>query len=123
MAELRYGKLAGLERRLGAAEAQLESDGAPRLLKEEVDENDIADVVSRWTGIPVSKLLEGEMRKLLRLDDELHERVIGQDEAVTAVAEAVIRSRSGPVRSESTHRFVHLSRTDGVGKTELGRGV
>ena len=122
-AELRYGKLADLDRRLSAAEAQLESDGAPRLLKEEVDENDIADVVSRWTGIPVSKLLEGEMRKLLRLDDELHERVIGQDEAVMAVAEAVIRSRSGlsdPNRPIGS--FIFLGPT-GVGKTELARAL
>ncbi len=95
VAALRYGKLADLERRLIAAEAALGGDGAPCLLKEEVDEADIAAVVSRWTGVPVSKLLEGEMRKLLRLEEELHERIIGQDEAVTAVAEAIIRSRSG----------------------------
>ena len=123
VAELRYGKLADLERRLGAAEAQLGNDGAPRLLKEEVDENDIADVVARWTGIPVSKLLEGEMRKLLRLDEELHKRVIGQDEAVTAVAEAVIRSRSGlsdPNRPIGS--FIFLGPT-GVGKTELARAL
>jgi ATP-dependent Clp protease ATP-binding subunit ClpB len=123
VAELRYGKLADLERRLKAAEAALGSDGKPRLLKEEVDENDIADVVSRWTGIPVSKLLEGEMKKLLRLDDELHNRVIGQDEAVLAVAEAVIRSRSGlsdPNRPIGS--FIFLGPT-GVGKTELARAL
>jgi len=123
VAELRYGKLAGLERSLREAEAKLESDGKPRLLKEEVDEEDIADVVSRWTGIPVSKLLEGEMRKLLRLDEELHKRVIGQDEAVTAVAEAVIRSRSGlsdPNRPIGS--FIFLGPT-GVGKTELARAL
>ena len=72
-----------------------EKQGESRLLKEEVDEEDIAEVVSRWTGIPVSKLLEGEMQKLLHLEEELHKRVIGQDEAVMAVAEAVIRARSG----------------------------
>jgi ATP-dependent Clp protease ATP-binding subunit ClpB len=123
VAELRYGKLADLERRLKAAEAALESDGKPRLLKEEVDEEDIADVVSRWTGVPVSKLLEGEMKKLLRLDEELHKRVIGQDEAVTAVAEAVIRSRSGlsdPNRPIGS--FIFLGPT-GVGKTELARAL
>ena len=67
----------------------------PQLLKEEVDEEDIADVVSRWSGIPVSKLLEGELEKLLHLEDELHKRVVGQDEAVKAVSEAVVRARSG----------------------------
>jgi ATP-dependent Clp protease ATP-binding subunit ClpB len=122
-AELRYGKLADLERQLKAAEAALTADGKPRLLKEEVDEEDIADVVSRWTGIPVSKLLEGEMRKLLRLEDELHNRVIGQDEAVKAVAEAVIRSRAGlsdPNRPIGS--FIFLGPT-GVGKTELARAL
>jgi ATP-dependent Clp protease ATP-binding subunit ClpB len=122
-AELRYGKLAGLEKQLKAAEAALAADGKPRLLKEEVDEEDIADVVSRWTGVPVSKLLEGEMRKLLRLDEELHKRVIGQDEAVTAVAEAVIRARSGladPKRPIGS--FIFLGPT-GVGKTELARAL
>ena len=123
-AELRYGKLAGLEKQLKEEEAALGgSDGKPRLLKEEVDEEDIAAVVSRWTGVPVSKLLEGEMKKLLRLDEELHERVIGQDEAVTGVAEAVIRSRSGlsdPNRPIGS--FIFLGPT-GVGKTELARAL
>ena len=95
----------------------------PRLLKEEVDEEDIAEVVSRWTGVPVTKLLEGEMQKLLHLEDELHKRVIGQDEAVTAVAEAVIRARSG---LKDPHRpigsFIFLGPT-GVGKTELARAL
>src|SRR6202043_2545854 len=93
------------------------------LIKEEVDEHDIAQVVNRWTGIPVSKLLEGEMKKLLRLDEELHKRVIGQDEAVTAVAEAVIRARSGlsdPNRPIGS--FIFLGPT-GVGKTELARAL
>ncbi len=122
-AELRYGKLATLEKQLKAEEAALVADDKPRLLKEEVDEEDIADIVSRWTGIPVSKLLEGEMRKLLRLDEELHKRVIGQDEAVTAVAEAVIRARSGlgdPNRPIGS--FIFLGPT-GVGKTELARAL
>jgi ATP-dependent Clp protease ATP-binding subunit ClpB len=126
VAELRYGKLAGLERELATAVDGLgagDSENHPRLLKEEVDEQDIADVVARWTGIPVSKLLEGEMRKLLALDEELQKRVIGQKEAVTAVAEAVIRARSGlsdPGRPIGS--FVFLGPT-GVGKTELARAL
>jgi ATP-dependent Clp protease ATP-binding subunit ClpB len=95
-AELKYGRLTELQRQLQAEEDRVAGKhGGTRLLKEEVDEEDIAEVVSRWTGIPVSKLLEGEMKKLLALEDELHKRVIGQDEAVLAVAEAVIRARSG----------------------------
>src|ERR1019366_8201723 len=93
------------------------------LLKEEVGEEHIAAVVSRWTGVPVSKLLEGEMQKLLQLEDELHQRVIGQDEAVTAVAEAVMRARSGlndPDRPVGS--FIFLGPT-GVGKTELARAL
>ena len=94
-----------------------------KLIKEEVDEEDIAEVVSRWTGVPVTKLLEGEMQKLLNLESELHQRVIGQDEAVTAVAEAVIRARSGlkdPNRPIGS--FIFLGPT-GVGKTELARAL
>jgi ATP-dependent Clp protease ATP-binding subunit ClpB len=123
VAELRYGKLAELEKRLHAEEANLTSDGRPRLLKEEVDEEDIADVVSRWTGIPVSRLLEGEMRKLLRLPEELHKRVVGQNEAVDAVADAIVRARSGlsdPNRPIGS--FIFLGPT-GVGKTELARAL
>jgi ATP-dependent Clp protease ATP-binding subunit ClpB len=93
------------------------------LIKEEVDEEDIAEVVSRWTGVPVSKLLEGEIQKLLHLDEELHKRVVGQDEAVTAVAEAVLRARSGlkdPNRPIGS--FIFLGPT-GVGKTELARAL
>ena len=94
-----------------------------RLIKEEVDEEDIAAIVSRWTGVPVTRLLEGEMQKLLHLEDELHKRVVGQDEAVTAVAEAVIRARSGlkdPNRPVGS--FIFLGPT-GVGKTELARAL
>jgi ATP-dependent Clp protease ATP-binding subunit ClpB len=122
VAELKYGKLAGLERQLSEAE-QAPRDGSSRLLKEEVDEEDIAAVVSRWTGIPVSRLLEGEMQKLLHLDQELHKRVVGQDEAVSAVADAVIRARSGlkdPNRPIGS--FIFLGPT-GVGKTELARAL
>jgi ATP-dependent Clp protease ATP-binding subunit ClpB len=94
-AELKYGKLPELEKKLKAEEERIKQGSASRLIKEEVGEEDIAAVVSRWTHIPVSKLLEGEKEKLLHLEDELHKRVIGQDEAVTAVSEAVIRARSG----------------------------
>ncbi len=99
------------------------AEGQSRLLKEEVDEDDIAAVVSRWTGIPVAKLLEGERDKLLHLGDHLHKRLIGQDEAVQAVADAVIRARSGlkdPNRPIGS--FIFLGPT-GVGKTELGRAL
>ena len=121
-AELKYGKLTDLERRLKAEEERLAEKGS-RLLKEEVDEEDIAKVVSQWTGIPVAKLLEGEREKLLRLEDELHKRVVGQDEAVQAVADAVIRARAGikdPNRPIGS--FIFLGPT-GVGKTELARAL
>jgi ATP-dependent Clp protease ATP-binding subunit ClpB len=123
-AELRYGRLAGLEHQLQADEERMTSkQGQSRLIKEEVDEEDIAEVVSRWTGVPVSKLLEGEIQKLLHLDEELHKRVVGQDEAVTAVSEAVVRARSGlkdPNRPIGS--FIFLGPT-GVGKTELARAL
>jgi ATP-dependent Clp protease ATP-binding subunit ClpB len=124
VAELRYGELPRLERELAAEEQHLvKKQGESRLLKEEVDEEDIALVVSRWTGIPVTRLMEGELQKLLRLEDLLHERVVGQDEAVKAVADAVLRARSGikdpnkPIGS-----FLFLGPT-GVGKTELARAL
>lgn len=123
-AELKYGQLTQLEAQLRAEEQRAQSNqSGSRLVKEEVDEEDIADVVSRWTGVPVSKLLEGEMKKLLALEDDLHKRVIGQDEAVLAVAEAVIRARSGlkdPKRPIGS--FLFLGPT-GVGKTELARAL
>ncbi|HXB71807.1 MAG TPA: Clp protease N-terminal domain-containing protein [Candidatus Acidoferrales bacterium] len=123
-AELKYGKLAGLERQLAEETEKFGKQQAhSRLIKEEVDEEDIAEVVSRWTGVPVTKLLEGEMQKLLSLEQELHQRVVGQDEAVTAVAEAVIRARSGlkdPNRPIGS--FIFLGPT-GVGKTELARAL
>jgi ATP-dependent Clp protease ATP-binding subunit ClpB len=123
-AELKYGKLLSLEKELKSEEERLTSkQGTARLIKEEVDEEDIAEVVSRWTHIPVSKLLEGEVQKLLHLEEELHRRVIGQDEAVTAVAEAVVRARSGlkdPNRPIGS--FIFLGPT-GVGKTELARAL
>ncbi|HXG67349.1 MAG TPA: ATP-dependent chaperone ClpB [Blastocatellia bacterium] len=123
-AELRYGKLSQLESQLREYEDISDKQhGRGRLLKEEVDEEDIAEVVSRWTNIPVSKLLEGELQKLLSLEEHLHRRVIGQDEAVSAVADAVIRARSGlkdPNRPIGS--FIFLGPT-GVGKTELARAL
>ncbi|WP_219532486.1 ATP-dependent chaperone ClpB [Nonomuraea guangzhouensis] len=121
-AELRHGKMPELERRLQAEEEQLTlRQSGRRLLREVVTEDEIADIVSRWTGIPVTRLKEGEREKLLRLDETLHERVIGQEEAVRLVADAVIRARSGikdPRRPVGS--FLFLGPT-GVGKTELAR--
>jgi ATP-dependent Clp protease ATP-binding subunit ClpB len=123
-ARLRYGRIPELESELEAASAALaELQADRRMLKEEVDAEDVAEVVSRWTGIPVSKLMEGEVAKLVRMEEVLHERVIGQDEAVSAVANAIRRSRSG---LSDPHRpigsFLFLGPT-GVGKTELARSV
>jgi ATP-dependent Clp protease ATP-binding subunit ClpB len=123
-AELRYGRIPSLERDLAAANDELaELQREQRMLKEEVDAEDIADVVGRWTGIPVARLLEGERDKLLRLEETLQARVIGQDEAVKAVADAVRRSRAGladPDRPLGS--FLFLGPT-GVGKTELARAL
>ncbi|MDH5527518.1 MAG: ATP-dependent chaperone ClpB [Nitrospirota bacterium] len=119
VAELKYGRLPDLHKQLAAA--QHHEDTGPRLLSEEVTEEEIAQVVARWTGIPVTRLMEGEREKLLQLDDILHRRVVGQDEAVQAVADAVIRARAGikdPKRPIGS--FLFLGPT-GVGKTELAR--
>jgi ATP-dependent Clp protease ATP-binding subunit ClpB len=121
--KLQYGDIPGLERELKILELAPEADGKAQLVKQEVTEEDIAEVVSRWTHIPVTRLLEGEKEKLLHLDEELHRRVIDQDEAVTAVAESVIRARSGlkdPNRPVGS--FIFLGPT-GVGKTELARAL
>ncbi|MDZ4733635.1 MAG: ATP-dependent chaperone ClpB [Nitrospirota bacterium] len=122
VAELRYGELPRLERELALEQEELgKRQSESRLLKEEVDEDDIAAIVSRWTGIPVSRLIEGETEKLLKLGELLHQRVVGQDEAVQAVADAVLRARSGikdPNRPIGS--FLFLGPT-GVGKTELAR--
>ncbi|HSA61856.1 MAG TPA: ATP-dependent chaperone ClpB, partial [Nitrospiraceae bacterium] len=124
VAELRYGELPRLERELALEQQHLgKKQDENRLLKEEVDEDEIAAVVSRWTGIPVSRLLEGETDKLLKLEDLLHQRVVGQDEGVRAVADAVLRARSGikdPNRPIGS--FLFLGPT-GVGKTELARAL
>ncbi len=121
-AELKHGRLPELERRLKAEEGEMEGEQASgRLLREEVTEEEIAEIVSRWTGVPVTRLVEGEREKLLRLDEILHRRVIGQDEAVSLVADAVIRARAGikdPRRPIGS--FIFLGPT-GVGKTELAK--
>jgi ATP-dependent Clp protease ATP-binding subunit ClpB len=129
-AELKYGQLPELQKQLEEEEHKLEQEGESqdgrqegRLLREEVSEDEIAEIVSRWTGIPVAKLMEGEREKLLKLDQVLHERVVGQDEAVQLVADAIIRARSGikdPKRPIGS--FIFLGPT-GVGKTELARAL
>jgi ATP-dependent Clp protease ATP-binding subunit ClpB len=123
-AELRYGRLVGLEGELEESNERLaELQAERRFLKEEVDEEDIAEVVSRWTGVPVSKLMEGEVAKLVAMEDGLHERVVGQHEAVAAVSNAIRRARSGlsdPNRPIGS--FIFLGPT-GVGKTELARAL
>jgi len=122
--ELQYGELARLEGQLAEQEEQLKAlQNGQQLLKEEVDSQDVAKVVSSWTGIPVSKLVEGEIEKLLRMEDRLHRRVVGQDEAITVVSNAVRRSRAGlqdPNRPIGS--FIFLGPT-GVGKTELARAL
>ncbi|MBV9283515.1 MAG: AAA family ATPase, partial [Acidimicrobiia bacterium] len=123
-AEIRYGQIPELERRVEEATEALDVlQSTQRMLKEEVDEEDVAEVVSKWTGVPVAKLMEGEVQKLIRMEDVLHERVIGQEEAVEAVANAIRRSRAGlsdPHKPIGT--FLFLGPT-GVGKTELARAV
>ncbi|MCP9839600.1 ATP-dependent chaperone ClpB [Synechococcus sp. J7-Johnson] len=123
-AELEYGTLAELNKKLAAKEAELNAgDGEKTLLREEVTEDDIAEVIAKWTGIPVSRLVQSEMEKLLHLEDELHTRVIGQEQAVTAVADAIQRSRAGlsdPNRPIAS--FLFLGPT-GVGKTELSKAL
>ena len=121
LSELKYGRMPELERKLAEEEARLADNNSDQLLKEEVGEEDIARVVSRWTGIPVTKMLTGEREKLLHLEDVLHERVIGQEEAVTVVSEAILRARAGiksPDRPIGS--FIFLGPT-GVGKTELAK--
>lgn len=124
VAELRYGKLKELEDGIGKLQVQLhEMQGNQAMVKEEVDSFDIADVVSRWTGIPVNKMLQSEREKLLNLEDELHQRVVGQNEAIAAVSNAIRRSRAGlqdPKRPIGS--FIFLG-TTGVGKTELAKAL
>ncbi|MBR6104188.1 MAG: ATP-dependent chaperone ClpB [Paludibacteraceae bacterium] len=124
VAELRYGKIKQAEDHIKALQAELESRHEnSHLIKEEVDEDDIAEIVSRWTGIPVTKMLQSEKNKLLHLEEELHKRVIGQDEAISAISDAVRRSRAGlqdPKRPIGS--FIFLG-TTGVGKTELAKAL
>ncbi|MDN7226187.1 AAA family ATPase [Planococcus sp. N064] len=122
-AVLRHGKIPELEKELAALEGELKKDGAARLLREEVTDDEIAGIVARWTGIPVTKLVEGEREKLLRLGDTLKERVIGQDRAVELVTEAVWRARAG-IKDEQKPigSFIFLGPT-GVGKTELAKSL
>lgn len=124
VAEIRYGELTALQKEIDEVSANLkERQGAEAMVREEVTADDIADVVSRWTGIPVSRMLQSERDKLLHLEDELHCRVVGQDEAITAVADAVRRSRAGlqdPRRPIGS--FIFLG-TTGVGKTELAKAL
>lgn len=124
-AELKYGNLINLQKQVEEAETKLEATqtSGQTLLREEVTEADIAEIISKWTGIPISKLVESEKEKLLHLEEELHQRVIGQDEAVTAVSDAIQRSRAGladPNRPVAS--FIFLGPT-GVGKTELGKAL
>jgi len=122
-ARLKYGDIPALEKRLKEHEDMLKSKSGAALLREEVTADEIAEVVSRWSGIPVTKLVEGEREKLMRLGDVLHERVIGQDKAVDAVADAVLRSRAGiKNRNRPVGAFLFLGPT-GVGKTELAKAL
>jgi ATP-dependent Clp protease ATP-binding subunit ClpB len=121
-AELQYGTLAGLERQLGEMETTLAASGSS-LLRQEVREQDIAEIIAKWTGVPVSKLLEGEVEKLVKMEARLHQRVVGQEEAVAAVANAVRRSRAGlQDPNKPLGSFLFLGPT-GVGKTELARAL
>ena len=122
-AELKHGVIPGLERQIAAMEEKIHTEKSSRMAKEEVTDEDIAEIVSRWTKIPVSKLVQGEREKLLMLPEKLHERVVGQDEAVDAVSDAVLRARSGlkdPNRPIAS--FIFLGPT-GVGKTELAKAL
>ncbi len=123
VAEIRYGKMKELEAHIAAIQQQLNSKEDAKLVREEVTADDIAEVVSRWTGIPVSRMMQSEREKLLHLEEELHKRVIGQDEAITAVSDAVRRSRAGlqdPKRPIASFIFMG---TTGVGKTELAKAL
>ena len=123
VAELRYGKIKDSEEAIKSLEKQLEDNGMGRMIKEEVDEDDIAFIVSRWTGIPVTKMRQSEREKLLHLEEELHKRIVGQDDAIAAISDAVRRSRAGlsdPKRPIGSFLFLG---TTGVGKTELCKAL
>lgn len=124
VAEIRYGKIIGLEKEIAALKEQIEKKRSKgSLIREEVRSEDIAEIVSKWTGIPVSRMMESEKEKLLRMEDELHKRVVGQDEAISAVSDAVRRSRAGlQDRKRPVGSFIFIG-TTGVGKTELARAL
>ncbi|MEC9341514.1 MAG: AAA family ATPase, partial [Pseudomonadota bacterium] len=123
MSEIQYGRMPELERQIAAAEAAPAESDEPKLMRNEVGEDEIAEVVSRWTGIPVARMLEGERERLLQIEQALHERVVGQDEAVTAVANAIRRSRAGlSAHERPVGSFLFLGPT-GVGKTELCKAL
>ena len=124
VAEIRYGKIIGLEKEITILKEQIEKKRSKgSLIQEEVKSEDIAEIVSKWTGIPVSRMLESEKEKLLRLEEELHKRVVGQDEAISAVADAVRRSRAGlQDQKKPVGSFIFIG-TTGVGKTELARAL
>src|SRR5207248_4328906 len=123
-AELRYGEIPELEKLVADQEERLKAlQSSATMLKEEVDDEDVAEVVAKWTGIPVSKLMEGEVEKLVHMEERLHERAVGQDEAVEAVSNALRRSRAGlqdPNRPIGSFLFIGPT---GVGKTELARAL
>ncbi len=123
VAELRYGKIKAEEEKAKALESEIQNEGGERLIKEEVTREDIAEVVSRWTGIPITKMMQGEREKLLGLEAELHKRVVGQNEAIEAVSDAIRRSRAGlRDRDRPIGSFLFLG-TTGVGKTELAKAL
>jgi ATP-dependent Clp protease ATP-binding subunit ClpB len=124
VAEIRYGKIIGMEKEIAALKENIEKKRSKgSLIQEEVRSEDIAEIVSKWTGIPVSRMLESEKEKLLRLEDELHKRIVGQDEAISAVADAVRRSRAGlQDQKRPVGSFIFLG-TTGVGKTELAKAL
>ncbi|EQD71729.1 ATPase AAA-2, partial [mine drainage metagenome] len=122
-ARLRYGTVPELERQVAGVAAEVEGHAADSLLKEEVDEEDVAAVVAKWSGVPVARMMEGESGRLLRMEEELRARVVGQEEAIEAVARAVRRSRSGlgdPNRPTGSFLFIGPT---GVGKTELAKAL
>ena len=124
-AEIRYGRIPELERRIDEATdaPRRAADASNRMLKEEVDAEDIAEVVSKWTGVPVSRLMEAEAAKLIHLEEHLHERVVGQDDAVTAVANAIRRSRAGLSDPQPADRLVHVPRPDRRRQDRAGPGA
>ena len=123
LAELQYGEMSRLEGELKKEEERLaELQKSEKMLKEEVDEEDVAEVVSKWTGIPVSRMLEGEVEKLVHMEERLRQRVVGQDDAIVAVSNAVRRARAGLAGSQSAHRFLHLHGTHGCRKDRAGPG-